>query len=446
MTIVDAYGAVGVGGYFRIDFAAIATGAARDGFVYRGDALTPGFDRIVEPPQALSVILVLADGSTAFGDCSEVCYAGAAGRDAPFDAAASQRILEHDIRPHLIDRPADRFRDGLVRLAAACGVYARAHTALRFGLSQALLHAVSVARRLTMAEIVAEEYGLAPAARPIPISASCELDDRIQLDRMILKRLDLIPHVYVTDLPRQMGETGEIFHDYMRYLAGRIPAIAGSDYRPKLHIDMSGALGRLFRGDLDTVADYIMGLSATVAPLELLVEAPTVETTQTGQIAAFRALRARLDGAPAPVRLVADEWCNTLADIRRFADAQAVDVIHIKMPDLGGVEQSIEAVLQCRRRGVGACLGGSSNETDQSARIAAQIALACRPDFMMSKPGLGGDEGYMILTNEMARTLAAIARRALTRLHHDQPAHRGRADGRPPTPAARPDPARGRDP
>ena len=58
---------------------------------------------------------------------------------------------------------------------------------------------------------------------------------------------------------------------------------------------------------------------------------------------------------------------------------------------------------------MGCCLGGSGNETDQSARITAQIGLACRPDFLLSKPGFGGDEALMIQTNEMLRTLALIA-------------------------------------
>ena len=54
-------------------------------------------------------------------------------------------------------------------------------------------------------------------------------------------------------------------------------------------------------------------------------------------------------------------------------------------------------------------LGGSANETDQSARICTHIGLACRPDFMLSKPGLGVDEALMIQRNEMARTLALVA-------------------------------------
>jgi methylaspartate ammonia-lyase len=83
----------------------------------------------------------------------------------------------------------------------------------------------------------------------------------------------------------------------------------------------------------------------------------------------------------------------------------------VKTPDLGGFGNTIEALLYCRKAGVGSYVGGSGNETDLSARVTAQVALACQTDFLLSKPGFGGDEGLMIEANEMARTLALIAAR-----------------------------------
>ena len=47
------------------------------------------------------------------------------------------------------------------------------------------------------------------------------------------------------------------------------------------------------------------------------------------------------------VRLVVDEWCNTLADIEAFVAARAADVIHVKTPDLGGIGKLF---LQAGRR------------------------------------------------------------------------------------------------
>ena len=83
--------------------------------------------------------------------------------------------------------------------------------------------------------------------------------------------------------------------------------------------------------------------------------------------------------------------------------------MQIKTPDLGSIHNTIEAVLYCKSHGMGACLGGTANETELSTRISCHIGLACKPDFMLSKPGLGADEALMIQTNEMARTLALLA-------------------------------------
>jgi methylaspartate ammonia-lyase len=112
------------------------------------------------------------------------------------------------------------------------------------------------------------------------------------------------------------------------------------------------------------------------------------------------------------VGLIADEWCNTLEDIKLFADVAASDYVQIKTPDLGGINNTIEAVIYCRSKNMGSSLGGTANETDHSARICTHIGLACSPDFMLSKPGLGVDEALMIQTNEMARTLAILATRS----------------------------------
>jgi len=57
-------------------------------------------------------------------------------------------------------------------------------------------------------------------------------------------------------------------------------------------------------------------------------------------------------------------------------DEKAGHMVQVKMPDLGGINNSIEAVLYCKEKGVDAYLGGSCNETDKSARVSVHIALA----------------------------------------------------------------------
>ena len=155
-----------------------------------------------------------------------------------------------------------------------------------------------------------------------------------------------------------------------------------------------------------------MGKVAEAAsPFKVLLESPVIGKTQDAHIEAFLEIRAQLRRKGIDVGVIADEWCNTLDDIKRFAKEGVSDFVQIKTPDLGGVNNSIEAVLYCRAHGMGCCLGGTANETDKSARITTNIALATQPNFMLSNPGLGGDEAVMIQTNEMARTLALIQRR-----------------------------------
>jgi methylaspartate ammonia-lyase len=125
----------------------------------------------------------------------------------------------------------------------------------------------------------------------------------------------------------------------------------------------------------------------------------------------MRELRHALQVRGSKVGIVADEWCNTLEDIQEFADAGAVDIIQVKTPDLGGIDKTVEALLYCRKAGVGAYSGGSANETDRSAQVSTNVAIACAATQCLAKPGLGVDEGLMIVSNEMNRVLALAARR-----------------------------------
>jgi len=259
-----------------------------------------------------------------------------------------------------------------------------------------------------MAEIVSREYGCEIASAPIPILASCHKEDVQMIDRMILKRVALLPHASFQQVERDIGIEGEKLIAYAQGIVKRIREIGDPEYCPRIHLDVYGTLGELFGNDVGAIAVYLGKLEAAVQPHGLLVESFLIAKTRAAQIEAFRALRAALARRGHKVKIIVDEWCNTLDDIKAFADAEAADYAQIKTPDLGGINNTIEAVLYARGKDMGCCLGGTGNETDQSARITAQIGLACRPDFLLSKPGFGGDEALMIQTNEMVRTLALI--------------------------------------
>lgn len=408
MRIKDVICVVGRSGFFNRDLAAVKAGAQADGFAYPGEPISPGFRKIVQPGTAISVMLLLDDGQVAFGDCVDVILTGVAGRDPLFQAEQHLGFLRTTMRDLLCGRPIDCFRE----LAGEVDRYVdngrRLHTALRYGITQALLHAAALANRCTMAEVVSREYGCEMAAAPIPILASCHKEDVQMIDRMILKRVELLPHASFQQVERDIGLQGEKLIAYASDIVRRIREIGDPDYSPRIHLDVYGTIGELFGGDTEAIARYLGRLEAAVRPHELLLESFVIADTREAQIDAFRALRSAIVRQGRGVKIIVDEWCNTLDDIKAFADAEAADYAQIKTPDLGGINNAIEAVLYARNKGMGCCLGGTGNETDQSARITAQIGLACRPDFLLSKPGFGGDEALMIQTNEMIRTLALI--------------------------------------
>jgi methylaspartate ammonia-lyase len=124
------------------------------------------------------------------------------------------------------------------------------------------------------------------------------------------------------------------------------------------------------------------------------------------QIRALAAIRERLAEEGVAVDVVADEWCNTFEDVRAFVDGDAADVVQVKTPDLGGIGRSARAVRYCEDTDVRAYLGGTCNETATAARACVHVALATDADQLLAKPGMGFDEGYTVVTNEMRRTLA----------------------------------------
>lgn len=411
MKIRDVVYAVGLSGYFNKDLLAVKAGARANGTFLEGKPLTPGYSQIVQAGAIVSVMLLLEDGSVATGECADVIFSGLAGRDPLFIPAEHMPVLETVVRPWLVGRDVSAFRGHAQEIDRMEVDGRRLHTALRYGLTQALLAATATAGRETMAEVIGREYGCEIGTAPVGILASCHRGDALQLDRVIMKRAAALPHASFT-LARDLGPGGQVLMDYAGAISRRIQEVGAADYRPRIHLDLYGTLGDLFGADLDALADYLARLADAAKPYDLLIESPVIAESREAQIETLGALKAKLRARGAKVGLIADEWCNTLEDTRVFAQAGACDFVQIKTPDLGGINNSIEAVLHCKAHGMGCCLGGTANETDLSARITAQIGLATGPDFLLSKPGIGADEGLMILTNEMLRTLALVRHRA----------------------------------
>jgi methylaspartate ammonia-lyase len=400
-------------GFYADDQAAIRAGAPHDGFSYVGKPITPGFTSIRQPGEALSVMLLLDDGTVVYGDCAAVQYSGAGGRDPVFSSASAARDIEEYVAPLLRGRELTSFRELTAEVDAIRTPSSELHTAIRYGVSQAILAAVAASRKLTMAEIVRDEYETGAALLPVPIYAQTGDDRYLNADKMILKGVEVLPHALINNVEEKLGTRGEILEDYLRWLINRIGELRPSeDYHPRIHIDTYGTIGMAFGGDVSAVADYLAGLAEICAPYDLAVEHPIDAGNRDDQITQYVELRRLLKERGTRVRLVVDEWCNTIDDIKLFVEAGAADVIHVKTPDLGGVNDAIEALLLVNRAGLEAYCGGTCNETDRSAQVSAHIAMACDASQLLAKPGMGVDEGLMIVGNEMARIAALAAVRA----------------------------------
>jgi len=424
--ISDVVVSPGVTGFYFDDQAAIKKGEwVEDGFTYRGDPCTKGFHSIRQAGESISIQLILEDGQTAWGDCAAVQYSGCGGRDPLFLAKEYIPIVEDVVRRHFIGETVTSFRSlsqRLEELRLEDG--RRLHTASRYGISQALLDAAAKASHCTMAEVAAKEFRVPLINEPVPIFTQSGDDRYIHVDRMILKRADVLPHGLFNNLDRRVGSQGEKLLQYVRWLRQRVEFLGEPSYCPVFHIDVYGTLGDGFP-DMTALLDYLERLGEAARPHMLRIEGPIDRGNRAAQIDTMAALTAELDRRGRPVEIVADEWCNTLADIQMFARARAGHLLQIKTPDLGSIDNSMAAVLFCREHDMGAYLGGTCNETDRSAQVCVHAALATRPCQMLAKPGMGVDEGFTIVYNEMQRVMAYLKRKEERRAHHQHDTHSG---------------------
>jgi len=405
MKVIDIVFAHGQGAFFYDDQAAIQKGAVSDGFLYQGSSVTPGFRSIRIPAESLGIGLVLSDGSIAWGDMMSVQYSGAGGRDPVFQSKVAEEISRAQIVPRLVGYDLMSFKD-------ACGHAIGSEPfpfAVRYGLSQALLRGVSLAQRATMAEVIRKEFQIKGDWGAVPIYAQCGDSRDVNVDKMILKHVDILPHGLINS-PAKFGRRGEIFEQFVQSVVKRIETIGSKDYRPTLHFDVYGCIGREFGLDAEKIAGFIARVSEKTGKLRIQIEAPADFGSLDAQIDGYAQIREALRKLGSNARVVVDERCNSLDDIRLFAAARAADIIQIKMPDVGSVSDTIEAVLVCQKNDVGAYVGGSCVETDLSAQVSVHVAVATKADMLLAKPGMGVDEGLSIVVNEQARLLATVRR------------------------------------
>lgn len=409
MKIIDIICSAGKTGFYFDDQRAIKAGAGHDGFDYVGEAVTEGFTRIRQAGESISVMFILEDGQVANGDCAAVQYSGAGGRDPLFLASDFIPVIKNEIAPKLIGRDINEFKSLAEEIDTMELNGKRLHTAIRYGLTQTILDAAAKANKMTMAEVIKKEYATDVTIKRLPLFTQSGDDRKNNADKMIIKGADIMPHALINHVETKLGKDGSILRDYVKWLSDRVLKLRESeDYMPIFHIDVYGTMGVAFDQDITKQADLLAELEEAAKPFHLRIEGPMDLEEREGTVAALAALTAEVDRRGINVELVADEWCNTLEDIKLFADRKAGHVVQIKTPDLGGVNNIAEAVLYCNEKGIGSYVGGTCNETNRSAEVTTNIAMACGALQVLAKPGMGVDEGIMIVGNEMNRVEALV--------------------------------------
>ncbi len=395
-------------GFYMDDKEAIKEGAKSDGFIYKGKPLTPGFKTIRQPGVAVSVMFVLENGEIAYGDCAVAQYAASGGREVPNTAKALIDVIEKHVAPYFTGRDIKNFKSEAEAFDRGLFDGEQLPASIRYGVTQAILETVARERKITMAEVIIDEYGLKMDLTPVRINAQSGDERYTNVDKMILKRVGMMPHGLINNVEEKLGKDGQIFLDWAKWVKQRIEEIGDADCRPVLRYDVYGCMGKAFKDDLDKVAEYLLKVDEICKPYEIFIEMPIDLKSNEKQLEGMKYLRRKLDEAGSKLKLIIDEYANTYEEIVQWVDAKGADMVQVKTIDLGGINNIVEAVLYCKKNGVLAYQGGTCNETDKSALVCVNLAVATKPFAMAGKPGMGVDEGVMIVNNEQQRLLAIL--------------------------------------
>lgn len=391
----------GIGGFWVNDQPAIQTGAEPDGFFFKGKPVSPGFTSIREPSIAYCVMVELGDGLMAYGDCVTVLNAGYAGRPRPLRTENLPQAAKTLSR--LFDGKTFRgFRDAAA-LLDDLGLEKDQATPIAYGVSQALLSAAAISRRATMAQVLKDEYAIQERYPAPAFAGSCGGAWEQNVDKAIMRRVAMFPQSAI-----QTRSQCERLESYVSWIVERIGHLADGGYKPDLHFDFHASLGRMFENDEVRICDFLAGIIEAAGPYRVYFEDPAYSASADEACARMASLRARIDALGLDCRLIADEWVNNPGEMLRFAQAKAAHAFQIKSPDNGSLVNTIEAIQTCRQHDVLPYLGGSCNETDISVRATVHVGVAFGAWRMFTRPGLGFDEGLMIMTNETNRTMAQL--------------------------------------
>ena len=250
MKIIDVVCSEGRTGFYFDDQRAIKEGALSDGAAYIGNPVTTGFTSVRQAGESISVMIILEDSQIAFGDCAAVQYSGAGGRDPLFLAKDFIPIIDKYVKPQLVGKEADSFRNLCEVIENIEIDNKKLHTAIRYGVTQAILDAVAKSNHKMMCEVIEDEYNTKISEEIVPIFTQSGDSRYENSDKMIIKKAQVLPHALINNVKDKLGEDGSKLKEYIAWLRDRIISLRDNDsYAPILHIDVYGTIGAAFGND-----------------------------------------------------------------------------------------------------------------------------------------------------------------------------------------------------
>ena len=400
--IIKVLTSVSWGSYYFEDLARIRRDLISTSDRYHTPTEHGSYPKVRTPVPAVSMGLVLGNGVVAWGDCVPVSFSGKSGRALPRDPQDLARWMEQTLGPWFEHRSVVPW---IVLEKDFLREFSEIPAFVRYGVSQAMMSAASSASGKPYWQIFAEDLGYQNPTECIKLHGSCGGDWGDTVDRMLARRLEYLPQGQFEFLGHQIGSDGKALNLWIESFKKRAKRF---DYLPTLTLDFHGALDELCEQDLDRVADMIEGIAKTAAPHSCHIESPLTAPDFEGfrkRIFQLKEILGRR-GLDAPgLRIIADEWANSLSDIKQLVAENGVDGVHIKMPDTGALSECATAVDVIRAEGKFALLGGSCTETMLGARATAHLAVVTKPDAVLVKPGMGFDESFAYLDGEMKRAI-----------------------------------------
>jgi methylaspartate ammonia-lyase len=126
---------------------------------------------------------------------------------------------------------------------------------------------------VTMAEVIRDEYETGIEIAPVPMFVQSGDDRYDNVDKMVLKEADVLPHGLINHIGTKLGADGELLDEYVTWVRDRILALRPRpEYEPVLHFDVYGTIGAAFGGEVERVAGYLAALGKRAKPFRMGVE------------------------------------------------------------------------------------------------------------------------------------------------------------------------------